>query len=80
MNFTNDQKNAINCIDNNLQIIACAGSGKTGVVSARIANILRNKPEIKPNNITAFTFTEKAAEELKIRIYKNIREQIGEIQ
>lgn len=36
VNFTDSQKAAINTIDNNLQIIACAGSGKTGVVTERI--------------------------------------------
>ena len=45
MELTNAQKEAINCIDGHLQIIACAGSGKTEVISRRIANILQNKPE-----------------------------------
>lgn len=79
MKFTDQQKKAINTIDDNLQIIACAGSGKTGVVTERIVNILKSKPDIKPENIVAFTYTEKAAGELKTRIYKRIKEELGEI-
>lgn len=79
MKFTPTQLNAINTIDQNLQIIACAGSGKTGVVTERIVNILKSKPEIKPDNIVAFTYTEKAAGELKTRIYKRVKEELGEI-
>jgi DNA helicase-2/ATP-dependent DNA helicase PcrA len=79
MNFTPSQQDAINTIDKNLQIIACAGSGKTGVVTERIVNILKSKSDIKPENIVAFTYTEKAAGELKTRIYKRIKEELGDI-
>ena len=68
MELTNAQQSAINHIDGHLQIIACAGSGKTEVISRRIANILQKKPDVKPENIVAFTFTEKAAASLKVRI------------
>ena len=70
MSLTPEQKEAISEIDRNLQIIACAGSGKTEVITRRIANILQSKPGIKPENIVAFTFTEKAAESMKKRITK----------
>lgn len=60
----------------NLQIIACAGSGKTDFISKRIAYLIY-KNIAKPENIVAFTFTEKAAEELKFRIRSKIRELIG---
>ena len=66
--LTPEQQEAISEIDRNLQIIACAGSGKTEVITRRIANILQNKPDISPGNIVAFTFTEKAAESMKGRI------------
>ena len=59
MKYTKDQLNAINTLDKNLQIIACAGSGKTQVISQRIVNIL--KKGTLPSNIIAFTYTEKAA-------------------
>lgn len=68
MELTNAQKEAVNCIDGHLQIIACAGSGKTEVISRRIANILGKKPYVQPENIVAFTFTEKAASSLRKRI------------
>ena len=72
MNLTSEQLKAIDEIDNNLQIIACAGSGKTEVISRRIANILQNKKGVNPENIVAFTFTEKAATSLKNRIQKAV--------
>ena len=62
------QQEAISEIDHNLQIIACAGSGKTEVITRRIINILKSKPDVRPENIVAFTFTEKAAENMKRRI------------
>ena len=55
MNLTPEQQEAISEIDLNLQIIACAGSGKTEVISRRIANILQKKPDVKPENVVAFT-------------------------
>lgn len=64
--LTGEQEEAANCITGNLQIIACAGSGKTEVVSRRISNLIMDGA--KPRSIVAFTFTEKAAEELKGRI------------
>lgn len=60
---------AVKTIDEDLEIIVCAGAGKTGVVTRRIVNILASKPEILPENIVALTFTKRAAEELKSRIY-----------
>lgn len=67
MNYTAAQAEAIACLDEPLQIIACAGSGKTQVISQRVAAIL-GLPGVLPRNIIAFTFTEKAAAELKERI------------
>lgn len=80
MNYTQSQLRAIGTIDNNLQIIACAGSGKTQVISERVVNILKTKPHIKPENILAFTYTEKAAAELKSRILRLCEEQLGNIE
>lgn len=65
--YTTTQADAIACLDEPLQIIACAGSGKTQVISQRISSILA-QPGAEPKNIIAFTFTEKAAAELKQRI------------
>ncbi len=63
-------------LSGNLQIIACAGSGKTEFVSERIAFQIA-KGIAKPEQIVAFTFTEKAAEELKFRVRSKIQELMG---
>lgn len=75
VNLTPEQQEAISEIDHNLQIIACAGSGKTEVITRRIANVLQSKPCVKPENIVAFTFTEKAADSMKKRIVKVLNAQ-----
>jgi len=64
--FTPSQFEAISHRKGYLQIIACPGSGKTEVVSQRIAGMIQEG--VEPESIAAFTFTEKAAEELKSRI------------
>ena len=56
------QINAVKTIEEDLEIIACAGAGKTGVVTRRIINILVSNKNILPENIVAFTFTEKGAD------------------
>src|SRR3954465_312261 len=65
--YTAAQAEAIACLDEPLQIIACAGSGKTQVISQRIAAILA-RDGVEPRNVIAFTFTDRAAAELKERI------------
>ena len=67
MEYTGAQRAAIGTLDEPLLIVACAGSGKTQVISERIVEILR-RPGVEPKNIVAFTFTEKAAAELKERV------------
>lgn len=79
MNFTDQQLKAINTTKDNLQIIACAGAGKTQVISQRLVEILKQE-DVKPINVIAFTYTEKAAAELKTRVLKLCREQLGNIK
>src|SRR2546422_11413284 len=81
MKYTDAQRGAVDVIDKNLQIIACAGSGKTEIVSARIVRILEEMmPKgIVPRNIVALTFTDKAAAELKSRITLLCRNRLGEV-
>lgn len=74
MQYTENQFKAINTIDKNLQIIACAGSGKTQVISQRIVNII--KSGVNPSEIIAFTYTEKAASELQARVLKLCKESL----
>ncbi|MDH3373587.1 MAG: ATP-dependent helicase, partial [Gammaproteobacteria bacterium] len=83
MEFTTAQQEAIDHVDGNLQLIACAGSGKTEVVARRVVTLLRPAEKsgggCAPQNIVAFTFTDKAAAELKERIYDRCREEFGEM-
>jgi len=76
--YTEAQQAAIVTIDDPLLIVACAGSGKTQVISQRIVEILR-RPEVKPANIVAFTFTEKAAAELKERVTNLVTAEFGNV-
>lgn len=58
-----------------LQIIASAGSGKTEVVSQRVAALLDDG--VPADAIVAFTFTERAADELKVRIAHRVEDRLG---
>jgi DNA helicase II / ATP-dependent DNA helicase PcrA len=81
MKLTNSQKKAIEHAGRNLQLIACAGSGKTEVVARRVVELLTpgRKDALDPRNIIAFTFTDKAAAELKERIVSRTREALGDL-
>ena len=74
--YTSAQVEAIACVDRPLQIIACAGSGKTQVISQRISDILA-LPGVIPANVVAFTFTDKAAAELKERVISIVEKEHG---
>jgi len=74
--LTDNQKKAINFKEGNIRIIACAGSGKTDVIAWRIARLIESG--VIPENILAFTFTDKAAEEMKYRVRKYIEENLGQ--
>ena len=74
--YTAAQLAAIETIDEPLLIVACAGSGKTQVISQRIIEILR-RDGVQPRNIVAFTFTEKAAAELKERVTNLVTATFG---
>lgn len=61
------QLEAVKCMDQHLRIIAGAGSGKTRVVTTRIAYLI-DEQHVYPNKILAITFTNKAAKEMKERV------------
>ncbi|MFE1664103.1 ATP-dependent helicase [Microbacterium sp. P02] len=77
--YTPAQQDAIAEIARPLQLVACAGSGKTQVISQRISHIL-GQPGVEPRNVVAFTFTDKAAAELKERIHSIVESEHGGVQ
>ena len=68
-NLNKAQKEAVMHLDGPLLIVAGAGSGKTKVLTSRIANIIYKKKAF-PNQILAVTFTNKAANEMQNRVSK----------
>jgi len=68
-NLNNAQKEAVLHIDGPLLIVAGAGSGKTKVLTSRIAHIIKKK-KAYPNQILSVTFTNKAAKEMQTRVSK----------
>ena len=55
-----------------IEVLAGAGAGKTEVLTRKIINLLLNK-HVEPESIVAFTFTDKTANEMKIRIRQTIQ-------
>ncbi|MBQ1344637.1 ATP-dependent helicase [Candidatus Saccharibacteria bacterium] len=66
-----EQKAAVDYIDGPLLVIAGPGTGKTQLLSVRVANILKNT-DINPENILCLTFTETGAENMRNRLYSFI--------
>ena len=69
--LNNEQKKAATFKDGPCLVIAGAGSGKTKVLTTRIANLIENG--VKPYNILAITFTNKAAGEMRERVNNIIK-------
>ena len=68
-NLNNAQKEAVLHLEGPLLIVAGAGSGKTKVLTSRIAHIIKEKKAF-PNQILSVTFTNKAAKEMQTRVSK----------
>ena len=65
--LNNEQREAVSYLDGPLLIVAGAGSGKTKVLTSKIAHIIEEKKAF-PNQILAVTFTNKAAKEMQNRV------------
>ena len=80
LNELNDkQKEAVLYNDGPLLIIAGAGAGKTKTLTTKIAYLIEEK-NVSHSNILAITFTNKAAKEMKDRIYRIIGSTAKDIQ
>ncbi len=78
MQLNSMQEKAVNHIDGPMLVLAGAGSGKTKVLTSRIAGLIENG--ISPYNILAITFTNKAAKEMKDRVVRLIGNSANNIQ
>lgn len=75
--LSDEQKRSVVSDSRYLRIVAGAGTGKTETLTRRIAYLLLYKHE-DPSSIVAFTFTERAAQSMKSRVYERVRQLQGE--
>ena len=73
-NLNDNQKEAVLYLEGPLLIVAGAGSGKTRVLTSRIAHIIKQHKAF-PNQILAVTFTNKAAKEMQIRVSNLLKKE-----
>ncbi len=75
VDFSKIQSEIINSRES-LIVNAGAGSGKTRVLVEKYLKVFEDHPNLKTDQVVAITFTEKAAQEMKDRIFQNIEEKL----
>jgi len=78
LEFNENQLKAINHYKGNCCVLASAGSGKTSVLTNRIANLI-NEHKVNPGNILAITFSVKARENMQDRLSGLIGDKINKV-
>ncbi|MEO8396182.1 MAG: UvrD-helicase domain-containing protein, partial [Chloroflexota bacterium] len=78
MPLTAAQHSAIHNHDENLIVVAGAGSGKTFVLVERYLALLERHPEWALNSLVAITFTQKAAQEMRDRVRVHLQRQVDQ--
>lgn len=71
--LSDTQRQAVTCNRQYVRVIAGAGAGKTETLTRKIVKLLL-VDEVPPSAIVAFTFTEKAAQSMKSRVYKRVKD------
>jgi len=74
-----EQYKAVTTFDGPILVVAGAGTGKTKLITHRIAHMIRSLPHLSPSNFLAVTFSKKAAEEMLSRVELLIGEHKDEL-
>jgi len=74
-----EQHKAVTTLDGPILIVAGAGTGKTKVITHRIAHLIKSFPHLNPSNFLAVTFSKKASEEMLTRVEDLIGEHKDEL-
>ncbi len=70
-----EQKKAVDTIYGPVLVLAGPGTGKTQILSMRIANLLRSEAQVQPQNILCLTFTDEGQKNMRDRLFKLIGPQ-----